>query len=156
MGGSECKQSEQEDPVMSVTGEARVSEIMSLNIQVSSTGKTEIQQLLLGRVLESGCWSHPLFFCCCYFFYWWVRGMRLYFPHYQTSILNHQRRVQHHWCCLCLQTDTLFSCLDLCVYIHALHTCIQMLVPIGNTWSVLLSVAAPRNRAAAASRFNHL
>lgn len=73
-GGSECQQSEQENPVMSVTGEARVSEIMSLNIQVSSTGKTKIQQLLLGRVLESGCWSHPLFFCCCYFFYWWVSG----------------------------------------------------------------------------------
>lgn len=68
MGGSECQQSEQEDPVMSVTGEARVSEIMSLNIQVSSTGKTKIQQLLLGRVLESGRWSHPLFFLLLLFF----------------------------------------------------------------------------------------
>lgn len=45
-GGSDCQQSQQEDPAISVTAEIRVSEIKSLNTQVSATEKTKIQQLL--------------------------------------------------------------------------------------------------------------
>lgn len=68
MGGSECQQSEQEDPVMSETGEVRVSEIKSLNIQVSATGKSKIQQLLLGReCLKTAAGNTYIFFVAIFF-----------------------------------------------------------------------------------------
>lgn len=106
---------------MSVTGEVRVSEIKSLNIQVSATGKTKIQQPLPGReCLKTAAGDTP-FFCCCFFTGGWV-GTCLYDFSSTTRPPSWTTRdtAQGHWCylcsCECSQTDTQLICLDLCVY----------------------------------------